>query len=99
MAEIQKKPHYFELVMNSVSTNEDGEYELNQECIVFREYAKTGGELTLKQMTFTKDAYADIAKVCVDAMDKQSAWWQAQGVAEQEAVMAAMSKVPPGKPQ
>ena len=68
------KPHYFEVVMNSYS---DG--VLNQE-VVIREYAATPGELTLKQMTFTKDVMPSI----VASFDAMSAPLQAEGLKEME---------------
>jgi len=67
-----EKPHYFEITMNSYS---DG--VLNQ-VVHIREYASTGGELTLKQMAFTKDVIPAI----VDSFDKMSGPWQEQGLKE-----------------
>jgi hypothetical protein len=61
------KPHYFEVVMNSYSAG-----ILNQECILVREYAATGAQLTAKQMAFTKSAAVPITQAIVDAMDEQS---------------------------
>ena len=74
---MDKKPHYFEVVMNSVSNG-----VLNQEVIVVREYANTPGELTMKQMAFTKEATIPIAQAVVDAMDKLSAPIQELGMQE-----------------
>jgi hypothetical protein len=67
-----KKPHHFEIVMNSYS---DG--VLNQEVIV-REYANTAGELTVKQMAMTKD----VIPIIVESFDKMSMPFQEQGMAE-----------------
>ena len=78
MADVKKKPHHFEIVMNSYS---DG--ALNQEVIV-REYANTPGELTLKQMAMTKDVIPKI----VESFDKMSMPWQEQGMAEAGEVFA-----------
>jgi hypothetical protein len=82
MSEVKLKPHYFELSLRSVSHG-----ELNQECPIVREYAKTSGELTMKQMEFTKEAAVKIAAVVVDAMDKMSMPMQKIGVAELAAQM------------
>lgn len=72
-----KKPHYFEVCMNSYSNG-----VLNQEVVLVREYASTPGELTLKQMTFTKDAAAPIVEAVVKAMDNQSMPYQEEGMKE-----------------
>jgi hypothetical protein len=77
------KPHHFEIVMNSYS---DG--VLNQEVIV-REYAKTGPQLTLKQMAMTRDVIPAIV-ASFDAMSKP---FQEIGVAEFAADLGA------GKPK
>jgi hypothetical protein len=69
------KPHYFEVVMNSYSAG-----ILNQECILVREYAATGAQLTAKQMAFTKSAAVPITQAVVDAMDKMSAPVQEVGM-------------------
>ena len=82
MAEPTYKPHYFDLVMRSVSDN-----VVNQEVVVVREYASTPAELVLKQMTFTKDAAVAICQVVVDAMDKQSLPIQEMGVQELAAAL------------
>jgi len=68
----EEKPHFFEVTMNSYS---DG--VLNQ-VVHIREYAATGGELTLKQMKFTKDVIPAI----VQSFDEMSAPWQEQGLLE-----------------
>jgi hypothetical protein len=52
----EQKKHYFEVVMNSYS---DG--VLNQEVIV-REYAKTGEELTVKNMKMARDVIPAVVK-------------------------------------
>ena len=82
---MEKKPHYFELSLRSVSNG-----VLNQECPVVREYAETPGELTLKQMMFTKFAAVKIAQVVVDAMDEMSMPFQEIGMAELVAQMEEM---------
>jgi len=84
MAEPTYKPHYFDLVMRSVSNN-----VVNQEVVLVREYATTPGELTVKQMSFTKDAAVPIVQAVVDAMDKQSAPIQEIG---QQELMAAFEE-------
>lgn len=71
------KPHYFELVMNSYSNG-----ELNQEVVIVREYASTPGELTAKQMAFTKSASVKLVQAVIDAMDELSMPVQEAGMAE-----------------
>lgn len=73
----EDKPHYFELVMNSYS-----EGVLNQEVVIVREYAKTGAQLTAKQMAFSREASVPITKAVVDAMDKMSMPYQEIGIQE-----------------
>jgi hypothetical protein len=70
-----KKPHYFELVMNSYS-----EGELNQEVVIVREYAVNSVQLTAKQMAFTKEATVPIVQAVINAMDKMSAPLQEEGL-------------------
>jgi hypothetical protein len=77
-----KKPHYFELAMRSYSNG-----EMNQEVIILREFAKTPGELTAKQMAFTKFAAGNIVGVVIDAMDEMSKPIQDMGMAEMAAAM------------
>jgi hypothetical protein len=77
------KPHHFEIVMNSYS---DG--VLNQEVIV-REYAKTGAQLTAKQMAMTKDVIPAI----VASFDTLSKPYQELGAAEM------IAEVGTGKPR
>lgn len=74
--EIQKKPHYFEVVMNSCS-EVNGQKVLNQEVIV-REYANTPAELTAKQMPFSMEAIPAM----LGAFDTMSKPLQEQGVVE-----------------
>jgi len=82
-----QKPHYFELVMRSVS-----EDTLNQEVVIVREYAKTPGELTVKQMQFTREAAAPIAAIVVDTMDKMSMPIQEMGLQELQADLSAFGE-------
>jgi len=83
-----EKPHYFEVVMNSYS---DG--VLNQ-VVQIREYAATGGELTLKQMAFTKD----VIPAMVQSFDNMSQAWQEQGLTEAaEAFEKSVGKKQTGK--
>ena len=89
MSEIKVKPHYFELSLRSVSNG-----ELNQECPIVREYANTSGELTMKQMMFTKAAATKIAEVVVAAMNEMSMPYQEIGIAELAEQMAEMSRGP-----
>lgn len=84
MSEVLKKPHYFEVVMNSTSEIKEGDVEgfpagtyLNQEVLV-REYAFTPAELTAKQMPFTKKVIPSIT----DAFDELSMPLQQQGMME-----------------
>ena len=88
---MEKKPHYFEVVMNSVS-----EGVLNQEVILVREYAKTGAELTAKQMQFTRSATVPIVEACVKAFDEMSMPYQELGMAEMIAAVESLGK--PGNP-
>jgi hypothetical protein len=81
MADPTYKPHYFDLVMRSVSGG-----VVNQEIVIVREFASTPGELTVKQMSFTKDAAVQIVQAVIDAMDKQSA--PVQEVGQQELLAA-----------
>lgn len=74
---MKTKPHYFELVMRSVSDD-----TLNQEVIILREYAHTPGELCLKQMQFTKDVTAPITEAVIKSMDAMSLPIQELGMAE-----------------
>ena len=90
--EVKHKDHYFELSLRSVSRDENGDLYLNQECPIVREYAKTPGELTMKQMMFTKEAAVPIATVVVEAMDKMSMPFQEVGIVELAAQMEAMAK-------
>jgi len=87
MSEVKLKPHYFELSLRSVSNG-----ELNQECPIVREYANTSGELTMKQMMFTKVAATKIAQIVVDAMDEMSMPYQEIGITELAAQMEEMAK-------
>jgi len=84
-----KKPHYFELAMNSYS---DG--ELNQEVVLVREYAETPSELTAKQMGFSKVAAVKIVQAVVDAMDQLSMPLQEEGLKE---MMEAFEEMKKGK--
>lgn len=95
MSEPTYKPHYFDVLMRSVSNG-----VVNQEVIIVREYANTPGELTLKQMTFTKDAGVPLVQAVIDAMDKQSMPIQQIGMDEMIAAMEEWSggKKPAGKP-
>ena len=84
MSEVKKKPHFFDVVMNSTSEltpEEDplgvGGIYLNQEVIV-REYAFTPQELTAKQMPFSKEVIPAIT----GAFDTLSAPVQELGVQE-----------------
>jgi hypothetical protein len=86
MSEPTYKPHYFDLVMRSVS-----EGVVNQEVVLVREYANTPGELTVKQMTFTKDAGVPLVQAVIDAMDKQSAPIQELGLKELEQSLDAFA--------
>jgi len=81
MAEPTYKPHYFDLVMRSVSND-----VVNQEVVLVREFASTPGELTVKQMSFSKDAGVAIVQTVIDAMDKQSA--PIQEIGQQELMQA-----------
>ena len=92
--EIKHKPHYFELSLRSVSNG-----VLNQECPIVREYADTPGELTLKEMKFTKTASLKIAAVVVEAMDEMSMPYQEIGVAEMAAQMEEMTGHGQSKPK
>lgn len=83
MSEIQKKPHYFEVVMNSVS-EVDGVKVLNQEVIV-REYASTPSELVAKQMPFSMEAIPAL----VGAFDAISKPLQEQGLVEMAEALEA----------
>ena len=79
---IKLKDHFFDVVMRSVSRDENGEWVLNQEVPLLREFANTPGELTLKQMTFTKDVGQEIVASIIKAMDNQSMPYQEQGMKE-----------------
>ena len=46
---VKRKPHYYEIVQNSVSQDENGDHWLNQE-VIFREYASSPEELVMKNM-------------------------------------------------
>lgn len=87
-----KKEHYFELVMNSYSGG-----ELNQEVVLVREYANTPGELTYKQMEFSKKATMPIIQAVLDAMDQMSAPVQEIGQQELLEAFAAFGKPAKGK--
>ena len=78
----EQKDHYFEVAMRSYSNG-----VLNQEVIIVREFAKTGAELTLKQMGYTKSAAVKIVQASIDAMDDLSGEYQKVGAAE---IIAAM---------
>ena len=101
VSEVLKKPHYFEVVMNSTSEIEEGDVEgfpagtyLNQEVLV-REYAFTPAELTAKQMPFTKKVIPSIT----DAFDELSMPLQQQGMMEMaEALEKDNAKRGKGKP-
>lgn len=90
MSEPTYKPHYFDLVMRSVS-----EGVINQEVVLVREFANTPGELTVKQMGFSKDAGVPIVQAVIAAMDKQSAPIQELG---QQELLAAFESWGKGKP-
>ena len=82
--DVKKKPHYFEVVMNSTSTVEKGEVEgfeageyLNQEVLI-REYAFTPSELTAKQMPFSNK----VIPVILESFDEMSKPLQEQGMLE-----------------
>jgi hypothetical protein len=95
MSEVKHKPHYFELSMRSVSNG-----VLNQEVPLVREYAKTPGELTAKQMQFTKsDQIPVIIAAVIKIMDDMSMPLQEIGMAELIEQLAEISKapVPPGQ--
>jgi hypothetical protein len=95
MSEVLKKPHFFDVVMNSTSELAEGDVPgmpagvyLNQEVIV-REYAFTAAELTAKQMPFSMEVIPAI----VGAFDKLSKPFQEMGVAQMtEAVIAGEEK-------
>lgn len=81
---VKLKDHFFDVVMRSVSRDENGDWVLNQEVPLLREFANSPGELTLKQMTFTKDAGPDIVAAIIAAMDKQSMPFQELGMKEMQ---------------
>jgi len=72
------KPHNFNIKLSMDSTSED---VTNQTVLLdLTEYASTGGELTLKQMTFTKEALPKILDAIIQAFDSMSQPWQEQGL-------------------
>jgi len=78
MADI--KPHNFNIKLSMTSTSED---VTNQTVLLdVTEYATTGGELTLKQMTFTKEAIPKMIDAIIEAFDLMSQPWQEQGLKE-----------------
>jgi len=81
------KPHYFELVMRSVS-----EGVPNQDVVLVREYAVSPGQLTKKQMDFTKAAAVPITQAVIDAMDQMSMPLQQLGEQEMIAEFEKFSK-------
>jgi hypothetical protein len=74
--EVFKKPHMFDIVMNSYS-EVDGKVMLNQEVII-REYADTPSQLTTKQMEVTRVVIPSI----IGAFDGMSKILQDQGAVE-----------------
>jgi hypothetical protein len=76
MSEVFKKPHMFDIVMNSYS-EVDGKVMLNQEVII-REYADTPSQLTAKQMEVTRVVIPSI----IGAFDGMSKTLQDQGITE-----------------
>jgi len=98
-SEVKHKDHYFELSMRSVSRNEAGELVLNQEVPLVREFANTSGELTVKQMMFTKsDQIPVIIAAVIKIMDEMSMPFQEIGAAELATQLEALTK-PSGKGQ
>lgn len=98
---VKLKDHFFDIVMRSVSRDENGDWVLNQEVPLLREFANSPGELALKQMTFTKDAGPDIVAAIIAAMDKQSMPLQELGMKEIQELFEAFAQgggnVPPGQ--
>ena len=88
--QVEYKPHYFELSLRSVSTNEEGKLVLNQEIPIVREYAATLGELVLKQMTFSKSAMVPVANAVLAACDEMSMVFQVSGMSEAAVQMEAL---------
>lgn len=87
--EIIKKPHYFEIVMNSTS-DVDGKIYLNQEVVV-REYAFTPSELTAKQMKMSKDVIPSI----LSSFDEMSLPLQEEGMKQMADALEADNKEAP----
>ena len=89
--QVEYKPHYFELSLRSVSTDEaTGKLVLNQEIPIVREYANTSGELALKQMMFSKSAMVPVANAVLAAMDEMSMAFQVSGMSEAAVQMEAL---------
>jgi hypothetical protein len=89
-----KKPHFFEVVLNSTSDIPDevlaefpGGIYLNQELIL-REYAFTSPELTAKEMQFSKI----VIPAMLQAMDEMSKPLQDEGEAQMQAVFEMMKR-------
>ena len=87
------KPHNFNVKVVMTSNSEGSE---NQEVAFdVTEYAATGGELTLKQITFTKMAIPKMVDACIEAFDAMSQPWQEQGM--EESIAAFGNGKPKGK--
>ena len=88
------KPHNFNVKVVMTSTSEGTE---NQNILLdVTEFAATGGELTLKQMTFSKMAIPKMVDAMLEAFDSMSQPWQEQGMKEAMEVFEAATS---GKPK
>ena len=96
--EVKLKDHYFELSLRSVSRDENGDYTLNQEIPIVREFAATPGELVVKQMLFSEDVAVPVADVVLKAMGKMAQPFRDLGTAEMAAMFADFAEGKPNKP-
>ena len=84
------KPHNFNVKLVMTSTSEGVE---NQNILLdVTEFATTGGELTLKQMTFSKLAIPTMVEAMLGAFDTMSQPWQEQGMKEAAEAFEAATK-------
>jgi len=63
MSELKRPDHYYEFTQTSVSKRPDGTLRLNQE-VIFREFADTSEELTMKNMPHARKVAEAILDGC-----------------------------------
>ena len=86
----------FKFTFEIKMTSHSGNTENQMTGLVFEEPAVTGGELTLKQMTFTKKVIPEVVNLAmtkiIEWADEVSMQWQEQGMEDSAAIFEAVNE-------